>query len=89
MLKSLDELISELNNKKIIKFKIKVIANSSSESIDFCDEIIKIKIKAPAIEGRANKAIVEYLSKTAGVAKSKVTIVNGHKSSIKTICIEL
>ena len=89
MLKSLDELIFELNSKKVVKFIIKVSANSRTNSIDFCEDSIKIKVHAPAIEGRANKAIVEYLSEITGVAKSKIKIVNGEKSAIKTILMQL
>ena len=89
MFKSLDELINQLNINKTVKFKIKVVANSRNDSIDFCDDIIKIKIKAPAIEGRANKAIIEYLSKLMGVAKTKIKIAGGEKSSLKLICIQL
>lgn len=89
MYKCIDELIDELNNKTTVKFRIKVNANSQNDSIDFCEEIIRIKIKAPAIEGKANKAIIEYLSKKIGVAKSKIKIANGQKASIKTICIQL
>ena len=89
MLKSLEDLVKELNNKKSIKFKIKAIANSKVESIDFSEEIIKIKIMAPAVEGKANKAIIQYISKIAGVSKSKVKILNGEKASIKTINIQL
>ena len=37
------------------------------------------------IEGKANKAIIEYLSDVLSVPKSKIAIVNGEKSSIKTI----
>ena len=89
MFESLEKLIDELNNKKAIKFKIKVSANSRENTIDFQEEIIKIKIKAPAIEGKANKAIIEYLGKTIGVAKTKIKILNGEKSSIKTIQVQL
>ena len=38
MFKNIDEIISEINNKKSVKFKIKVTANSKSETIDFCEE---------------------------------------------------
>ena len=89
MFKNIDEIISEINNKKSVKFKIKVTANSKSETLDFCEELIKIKVKAPKIEGKANKAIIEYLSRMLGVAKSRIEIVNGEKSSIKTIFIKL
>lgn len=89
MLKSLDELIDELNKNKSIKFRAKISANSRNNAIDFCEESVKIKIKAPAIEGKANKAIVEYLSEITGLPKSKVKIVNGEKSANKTIFIQL
>lgn len=89
MFNNLDELISELNEKKSIKFRIKASANSKVNSIDFCEETIKIKIKAPAIEGKANKAIIEYIGELSGVPKSKIKIVNGQKASTKTICIQL
>ena len=89
MFKNLDELTEELNKNKSLKFRIKVSANASSDSIEFLDDTIKVKVKARAIEGKANKAIIDYLSKLLKIAKSKVKIVSGEKSSIKTILIEL
>ena len=89
MLKSIDELIDILNREKSIKFKVKISANSRNNAIDFCEELVKIKVAAPAIEGKANKAIVEYLSDILGVAKTRIKIVNGEKSAIKTIFIQL
>ena len=62
MIKSIDELISLINENDGYKFKIKVVANSKINLIDFCDEYIKIKITARAVEGKANKAIIEFLS---------------------------
>ena len=64
------------------KFRIKVAANSKNNSIDFTDELIKIKITVPPIEGRAN---IEFLSKTLKIPKSRIRIISGEKSSIKTI----
>ena len=88
MIKSFEELIELVKKKKSFKFKIKVSANARSNSIDFCCDFIKIKITAPAIEGKANKAIVDYLSDKIKVAKSNIKILNGEKSNIKTIGIE-
>ena len=85
--KNLDELIEFIKENDNFKFKIKVVANSKNNSIEFCDDFIKIKIKERAIEGKANKAIVEYLSDILKYPKSKITILNGEKSSIKTIQI--
>ena len=83
MPESIEELIEKVNNDGVFRFKIKVVANSKINTIEFCEEYIKIKIMARAVEGKANKAIVEFLSKILNVSKSKISIVNGEKSSIK------
>ena len=89
MYKNVQELVEKLKQESKINFKIKVVANSKVNLIDFCDDFIKIKIMAPAIDGKANKAIVEFLAKTLCVSKNKVSIVNGEKSSLKLIRVEL
>ena len=88
MLKNVEELISEIKKNDGYKFKIKVVANSKINLIDFCDEYIKIKITARAVEGKANKAIIEYLSEVLDLPKSKIIIASGEKSSIKTIHVK-
>ena len=86
--KTLEDLLEKINSKAPFKFRIKVVANSKNNSIEFLEEFIKIKIKARANEGKANKAIIEYLSDILAVPKTKIKISNGEKSSIKTILIE-
>lgn len=86
-IKNIDELIEASKKNEKFKFKIKVVANSKNNSIEFCEEFIKIKIKQRAIEGKANKAIIEYLSELLPYSKSQIAIINGEKSSIKTIQI--
>ena len=89
MFNNIDELVKELNEKKSIKFRVNVSANSKTNMIDICEKMVRIKVSAPAKEGKANKAIIEYLSDVIGIAKSKIKIVSGEKSSIKTIFIKL
>ena len=88
-IKSIDDLISILNTNKTVKFKIKAIAGSKVNQIEFQDEFIKVKIKQRALEGKANKAIIEYLSDILNIPKTKIEILVGHTSSIKTIEIKL
>ncbi len=85
MIKNIDELIELIKNNDGYKFSIKVVANSKVNLIDFCDEYIKIKITARAVEGKANKAIIEFLSSQLSIPKSKIVIAHGEKSSLKTI----
>jgi uncharacterized protein (TIGR00251 family) len=46
---------------------------------------INVKIKAPALEGKANAYLVEILAKRLGVAKANVTVVAGFTNPHKRI----
>lgn len=47
-----------------------------------------IQIKAPAIEGRANKAIVALIASETGLKKNDIMILSGATSTIKRVRIE-
>ena len=79
-------MIKETENGLLIK--IKIVPNSSKNEIVLEDEFIKIKITAQPIENKANKALVEFLSKTFKVAKSNIEIVKGDTSKEKTLLIK-
>lgn len=46
-------------------------------------DALKIRVAAPALEDRANEALVEFLAKCFGVATRDVTLVSGAKSREK------
>ena len=48
---------------------------------------LKIRIKAPAIEDRANNYLVKFLAVYFGVPKSKIEISRGRQSRNKTVRI--
>lgn len=47
--------------------------------------VLRLKIAAPPVEGRANKAIETYLAELLGLAKSSVRIAQGASGHIKRI----
>lgn len=47
--------------------------------------VLRLKVAAPPIEGRANKAIEAFLAKTLRVPKSSVQIVQGSAGHIKRV----
>ena len=49
---------------------------------------LRILVKAPPQEGRANEAVVETLAAHFKVPKSRVTIVSGFSSKRKVVCID-
>ena len=62
---------------------------SKSEVLGIHGERLKIKIKAPPRDGEANEALIEFLGKFLGVAKSRVSILRGESSRQKDVLVEL
>ncbi|HRD25592.1 MAG TPA: DUF167 domain-containing protein [Methanoculleus sp.] len=48
---------------------------------------IRCQVAAPAVGGRANRAVIDLLAKTFEVSRGNVTIVAGHASSSKVVAI--
>lgn len=68
--------------------KVKIVPNSSKNDIIIEDDCLKVKVTAQPIENKANKALVELLSKKIKIAKSNIEIVKGLTSKEKTIAIK-
>ena len=67
--------------------KIRIVPNSSKNEIILEDGFAKIKITAQPIENKANKALIEFLSKTFKIAKSNIEIVT-HPINVTAIVNE-
>ena len=65
--------------------KIKIVPNSSKNDIIKEDGFIKVKVTAQPIENKANKALVEFLSKHFKIPKTSIRIVKGETSKEKTL----
>jgi uncharacterized protein (TIGR00251 family) len=69
-----------------VRLKIKAQPQSSKNS--FCGlygDTLKIKIKAPAVEGAANKELIKFISKSFKIPKSQVEFISGESSKIKLL----
>ncbi|MBI2578929.1 MAG: DUF167 domain-containing protein [Candidatus Aenigmarchaeota archaeon] len=64
---------------------VKVIPNAKKNAVLEEAGIYRVYVKAPATEGRANKALVEAIAEHFGVKKSSVSILSGHKSREKVV----
>lgn len=65
--------------------KLKISPNASKNEIIKTDEMVKVKVTAQPIENKANKTLIEFLSKNFKVPKSSIEIVKGETSKEKTI----
>lgn len=52
------------------------------------DGCIKIRLAAPPVDGAANAALVEFVAKELGIAKSRVRITAGLTSRRKTVEVD-
>ncbi len=71
-----------------IILRLRISPNASKNQFIFAEDMIKLKITAQPIENKANKAVVEYLSKLFKVPKTKITILKGDTSKEKTLLIK-
>ena len=78
-------MIGVLFDEDSILLKIHVVPNSSKNEFIKEPERIKLKITAPPVDNKANKFIVEYLSKKFRVPKTSISIIKGELSKDKTI----
>ena len=68
--------------------EVKVIPRSAKSSISFSDRLIKVKLTAPPVDNKANKALIEFMAKQFSIPRSHIKIVSGFKSSRKLVEIE-
>ena len=50
-------------------------------------DALKIRLAAPPVDGRANKAVIAYLAKICHLPKSAFTLKSGHQSRSKTLLL--
>lgn len=67
-----------------MKLRVRVIPNAKkNEFSGYREGELVLRLKAPALEGKANKAAVEFVSSYFGVPRSAVSLVSGQKSRHK------
>ncbi|MBS1126678.1 MAG: hypothetical protein H6Q93_667 [Nitrospirae bacterium] len=67
--------------------EVKVEPRSSRRQISgiMDNDILKVKLTAPPVDGSANEQLIELISETTGVRKSQIKIVRGQSSKRKLI----
>lgn len=58
------------------------------EAVSYENGILRVKIAAPPVEGKANRRLVEFLSEILDIARSRIAIAKGLASKEKTVVIE-
>ncbi len=67
---------------------VKVIAGAKKNFLKKTLPALTVYLTAPAVDNKANKALVNFLSDQLNVSKSRISILRGLKSRHKTLTIE-
>lgn len=72
------------------KINIKLLPRSSQNKIvgEMVDGTLKVKLTAPPVDGKANEALIELLSKHFVIQKNKIKVVRGLTNKNKVVQID-
>jgi uncharacterized protein len=60
---------------------------SRNEVVGFSDNVLRMKITAPPVEGKANQELIKYISKLFDIRKSDISIDKGLTGRNKIVII--
>ena len=68
---------------------VRVQPRSSRERVlGVHDGALKVALTAPPVDDRANRQLVDFLGRLAGVGRARVRLVSGHKGRLKWVGFE-
>jgi uncharacterized protein len=74
---------------KSCKIAIKAVPNASrSEIVGWLGDALKVKVKAPPVDGKANTELCRFLAETLDLPRSAVALTSGETARQKHVQIE-
>ena len=71
-----------------VSLQVRVVPGASKNEVaGIQDGALKVRLTAPPVEGKANRACVEFLSGLLGLRRSALAITSGEKSRKKTVSV--
>lgn len=67
---------------------VRAVPNGSRDAIvGFQGDVLRVKLRAPAVEGKANAALLAFLAETLGLKANQLRLVSGEKSRTKRLAV--
>ena len=77
-----------LETKEGVILTIRAIPRTSKNEIQgLHGDALKVRLRAPPVDGKANEALLDFLSKTLGVPRRQLALVSGQTSRQKRIAV--
>jgi hypothetical protein len=72
-----------------VRISVRLTPRGGRDGIDGWDgDVLRVRVAAPPIDGRANEAMLRLLAKALGVPASNVTLASGAQSRIKLVDVD-
>jgi uncharacterized protein (TIGR00251 family) len=62
--------------------------NQRFNKVERFGEEWRIRLRAPAVDGKANEALVDFLSEVLEVTRTRITLRKGHTARLKCLDID-
>ena len=73
---------------KSVEFHVRVVPGASKNEVAVhTSGVWKVRLTAPPVEGRANRALVEYLAHKLDINRSQVKLLKGDSSRNKVLAV--
>ena len=73
-----------------MNIRVRLIPRASRDEIaGWRDDRLLVRVSAPPVEGKANRALRKLLAKRLGIAQGRVEIARGERSRDKLVAIDL
>lgn len=75
---------------EVVRFGVRVKPKARADRVGgaWADGSLLVEVRAAAVDGKANTAVVAALAEAFGVARSDVTIVTGARARTKLVAVE-
>jgi len=71
---------------RVALLRVHVVPNAKSDSVvGEHGGAVKVKLRTPAVEGKANAALISFLAEQLNISRSAIALERGHKSRDKLI----
>lgn len=73
-----------------VRLTVQVVPNAKrSEVVGMHDDAVKIRLHAPAIEGKANEALIRFIAEVLDLPRNAVQVIHGHTARRKLVDISV
>ena len=73
----------------MLRLTVEAHPNARIDRLELAGNKLRVWVRAPAVDGRANEAIERAIAQAIGLRHRQVCVVNGMKSRTKTVELEL